>query len=278
MKTLLKYIGAQALGAIFVGLAGFIIFVSLELLYYLSDMIIRYKVGIDKLFLLIYYNLPEFIVLGIPVGILLAIFWVLSRMRSDNELIALQTHGISLKRLVIPFLLLGVIFSGFAYLLNDYLVPAASTKASEAMARFVYKQPEITLKENVFMQDSQGRMIYVRRIDQKTKELKTVSIYEVSRGQVTLTTAESAVISSNKWILRDAKIYQTDASGFLGVEMQFGTAEFEIDDDIERYLASFKSPKEKTSAELREDIEAFKKTGINTSSLEVALQEKYSMS
>ncbi|MFA6657048.1 MAG: LptF/LptG family permease, partial [Mesotoga sp.] len=88
MKTLLKYIGAQALGAIFVGLAGFIIFVSLELLYYLSDMIIRYKVGIDKLFLLIYYNLPEFIVLGIPVGILLAIFWVLSRMRSDNELIA----------------------------------------------------------------------------------------------------------------------------------------------------------------------------------------------
>ena len=278
MKTLLKYIGAQALGAIFVGLAGFIIFVSLELLYYLSDMIIRYKVGIDKLFLLIYYNLPEFIVLGIPVGILLAIFWVLSRMRSDNELIALQTHGISLKRLVIPFLLLGVIFSGFAYLLNDYLVPAASTKASEAMARFVYKQPEITLKENVFMQDSQGRMIYVRRIDQKTKELKTVSIYEVSRGQVTLTTAESAVISSNKWILRDAKIYQTDASGFLGVEMQFGTAEFEIDDDIERYLASFKSPKEKTSAELSEDIEAFKKTGINTSSLEVALQEKYSMS
>jgi len=278
LKTLIKYIGAQALGSIFVGLAGFIIFVSLELLYYLSDMIIRYKVGIDKLFLLIYYNLPEFIVLGIPVGILLAIFWVLSRMRSDNELIALQTHGISLKRLVIPFLLIGIIFSGFAYLLNDYLVPAASTKANEAMARFVYKQPEVTLKENVFMQDSQGRMIYVRRIDQETKELKNVSIYEVSRGQVTLTTAESAVISSNKWILSKANIYQTDESGFLGVEMQFGTAEFEIDEDIERYLASFKSPKEKTSKELRDDIEAFKNTGINTSSLEVALQEKYSMS
>lgn len=278
MKTLIKYIGAQALGSIFIGLVGFIIFVSLELLYYLSDMIIRYKVGMDKLFLLIYYNLPEFIVLGIPVGILLAIFWVLSRMRSDNELIALQTHGISLKRLVIPFLLIGVLFSGFAYLLNDYLVPTASTKASEAMARFVYRQPEVTLRENVFMQDGQGRMIYVRRIDQKTKELKNVSIYEVYRGQVTLTTAESAVIVPNKWILSDAKIYQTDASGFLGVEMHFGTAEFEIDDDIERYLASFKSPKEKTSAELREDIKAFKNTGINTSSLEVALQEKYSMS
>ncbi|MGD9908832.1 MAG: hypothetical protein AB7T02_10065 [Mesotoga sp.] len=58
MKTLIKYIGAQALGSIFIGLVGFIIFVSLELLYYLSDMIIRYKVGIDKNFLLIYYNLP----------------------------------------------------------------------------------------------------------------------------------------------------------------------------------------------------------------------------
>ena len=112
MGTLIKYIGYQTLGSFFIGLGGFIVFVSLELLYYLSDMIIRYKVGIDKLFLLIYYNLPEFIVMGVPVGVLLGIFWVLSRMRSDNELIALQTHGISLKKLVIPFLILGVVFSG----------------------------------------------------------------------------------------------------------------------------------------------------------------------
>ncbi|HOI33685.1 MAG TPA: LptF/LptG family permease [Mesotoga infera] len=278
MGTLIKYIGYQTLGSFFIGLGGFIVFVSLELLYYLSDMIIRYKVGIDKLFLLIYYNLPEFIVMGIPVGVLLGIFWVLSRMRSDNELIALQTHGISLKKLVIPFLILGVVFSGVAYLLNDYLVPNASSKATEAMARFVYRQPEVTLKENVFMQDNQGRMIHVRRIDPETKELKGVSIYEVTRSEVTLTTATSAVISPKKWTLKDVRIYQVDSSGFLGAEMQFNTAEFEIDQDIERYLASFKAPKEKTSAELRQDIKAFKNTGIDTSSLEVALQEKYSMS
>lgn len=278
LGTLIKYITLQTLGSFFIGLGGFIVFVSLELLYYLSDMIIRYKVGMDKLFLLIYYNLPEFIVMGIPVGVLLGIFWVLSRMRTDNELIALQTHGISLKKLVIPFLLLGVVFSGLAYFLNDYLVPVSSTKASEAMARFVYRQPEVTLKENVYMQDNYGRMIYVRRIDPNTKELRNVSIYEVTRGQVTLTTANRAVVSPNKWTLYDARIYQTDSSGFLGAEMHFGTAEFEIDQDIERYLASFKSPKEKTSEELRSDIVAFRNTGINTASLEVALQEKYSMS
>lgn len=74
MRILIKYIIKQSLGSFFIGLGGFILFVSLELLYQLSDLIVRYKVGIDKLFILIYYNLPYFIVLGIPVGVLLSIF------------------------------------------------------------------------------------------------------------------------------------------------------------------------------------------------------------
>lgn len=153
MSILIKYIIRQSLGSFLIGLGGFILFVSLELLYQLSDLIVRYKVGMDKLFILIYYNLPYFIVLGIPVGVLLAIFWTLSRMRSDNELIALQTHGVTLKTIVVPFVIFSVVLCIVAYSFNDFIVPAANRKASEAIAKYVYKRPEVTLKENAFMED-----------------------------------------------------------------------------------------------------------------------------
>jgi len=92
------------------GLGGFILFVSIELLYQLSEVIVSYKVPIWRLFELLYYNIPMFTVMGIPVGVLLAIFWILSQMGSNSELMALQVHGISFKKIVIPFLILGAFF------------------------------------------------------------------------------------------------------------------------------------------------------------------------
>jgi len=56
------------------GLAGFIVFVSVEWLYQISDYIIRNRVGVSKLLLFVAYNIPYFTVLGIPVGVLFAIF------------------------------------------------------------------------------------------------------------------------------------------------------------------------------------------------------------
>ena len=84
MKRLIKYISKEFFGPFLMGIFGFVIFVSVELLYQLSDKIVRNKVGFDKLLLLIWYNLPYFISMGIPVGVLFAIFWIISRLSNDN--------------------------------------------------------------------------------------------------------------------------------------------------------------------------------------------------
>jgi len=53
MKRLIKYISKEFFGPFLMGIFGFVIFVSVELLYQLSDKIVRNKVGFDKLLLLI---------------------------------------------------------------------------------------------------------------------------------------------------------------------------------------------------------------------------------
>ncbi|KUK94528.1 MAG: Permease YjgP/YjgQ family protein [Thermotogales bacterium 46_20] len=278
MSILTKYVIKQLLGSFFIGLGGFLIFVSLELLYQLSDIIVRYRVGIDKLFLLIFYNLPYFIVLGIPVGVLLAIFWTLSRMRTDNELMAMQTHGISLKSIVLPFVLVALILSGCVYVLNDYLVPEANRKASEALARYVYRRPEVTLRENAFMEDGMGRYLYIKRVNTETGVLQDVLLYEIADRVTRVTSARRAIREGNDWIMQDGRIYEVDDTGFLRLDISFETLELQFEHSIDEYIRTTKSPREMTSAELRERIESFRRIGVNTASLEVSLQEKYSLS
>lgn len=100
MKILNKYLIKQSLLPFAIGLGGFIVFVSVELLYQLSDIIVSYRIPFTKLLIVLYYNLPYFAVLGIPVGLLFAIFWVLSQLGSEREIMAFQVHGFSSKKLV----------------------------------------------------------------------------------------------------------------------------------------------------------------------------------
>ncbi|MFO7881685.1 MAG: LptF/LptG family permease [Kosmotogaceae bacterium] len=277
MKKLIEYIVKQTVSPFLIGLGGFLIFVSIELLYQLSDIIVRYKVGIDKLFLLIYYNLPYFMVLGIPVGILLGIFWVLSRMRTDNELIALQTHGITLRKLVIPFVIFALAMSFVSYLFNDYLVPAGNRKASEALAKYVYKRPEMTFKENAFMEDGEGRYLYIKRIDPETGTLNEILLYDMSKpGKTRVISADNATFENNRWVMHSGRIYETDGKGFLTMDMTFKSFDLQFEQDIEEYIRTSKSPREMSSKELREKIESYDKIGVETASLKVALQEKIS--
>ncbi len=277
MKKLIEYIIKQTISPFLIGLGGFLIFVSIELLYQLSDIIVRYKVGIDKLFLLIYYNLPYFVVLGIPVGILLGIFWVLSRMRTDNELIALQTHGITLRKLVIPFVIFALAMSFASYLFNDYLVPAGNRKASEALAKYVYKRPEMTFKENAFMEDGEGRYLYIKRIDPESGTLNEILLYDMSKpGQTRVISADNATFENNRWVMHSGRIYETDSKGFLTMDMTFKSFDLQFEQDIQEYIRTSKSPREMSSEELRDKIESYDKIGVETASLKVALQEKLS--
>lgn len=277
MKKLIEYIIKQTVSPFLIGLGGFLIFVSIELLYQLSDIIVRYKVGIDKLFLLIYYNLPYFIVLGIPVGVLLGIFWVLSRMRTDNELIALQTHGITLRKLVIPFVIFALAMSFVSYLFNDYLVPAGNKKASEALAKYVYKRPEMTFKENAFMEDGEGRYLYIERIDPETGKLNEILLYDMSKpGKTRVISADNATFEDNRWVMHSGRIYEMDSKGFLTLDMTFKSFDLQFEQDIQEYIRTSKSPREMSSEELTEKIKSYEKIGVETAPLKVALQEKLS--
>ncbi len=278
MKILTKYLLKESILPMAIGLGGFIIFISVELLYQLSDIIVRNRIPLIKLFVLLYYNLPYFTVLGIPVGVLLAIFWVLSQLGTGHELMALQTHGIPTKRVVIPFLLLSLILSLGAYLLNDFLVPNFNHKANEALIRYVYRRPKVTVKMNTFFKGQKDKYFYVKRFDPDEKVFNDVIIYEIHHRNTRVVYAKKAYEKKGEWYLKDGRIFTVDRNGYLKLDMEFDEMQMDIKQDVERFISAQKTARDMTSRELKKRIKDFRALGLDVSDLLVEFHSKFSLS
>ena len=56
-------------------------------------------------------QLPQFIMISLPVGLLLALLFCLSRMSRFNEIISMLTAGRSVGRMLLPLVLVGLVLS-----------------------------------------------------------------------------------------------------------------------------------------------------------------------
>jgi len=277
LKVLIKYLLKLSVVPFLIGLGGFIVFVSLEILYQLSDLIVRHRVGIEKLFLMLYYYLPYFVAMGVPVGVLLAIFWTFSRLSEERELMAIQVHGISQKNLIVPFLILGALLSIAVFFLSDQIVPEYQSKAEEAMSKYVLKKPEVFVVENVISKIGDDQYFYVEKYDERTSTMWNVVIFRYGHEE-TIITAKRVQKKGNDWYLFNGNYYTVDKDGFLKLDVHFSEMKLDITEDIEKLLRVGKTPREMTGRELKEKIEFFKKVGVKPSPWVVELHSRYANS
>lgn len=276
MKTLTKYVLKLSMKPFLMGLVGFIVFVSVEWLYQISDYIIRNRVGIKTLFLFIAYNLPYFTFLGIPVGVLFAIFWVISDLYNNREITALLVHGVPSKKLVTPFVILSIVLGFVSWLLGDYIVPVANYKSSQILYNYIFQSPEAVVKTNTLVELERDVYFYVKEYNKEKGELYDVVLFRNEEGNEQILTSKKVLKKKDGWYLLDGNMYIVELeSGFLKLEMQFKEMKLDVAGEIEQMLRTSKTVRDKTSRELREQLMTYKKLGINTSNLVVELQQRY---
>src|SRR5687767_9961595 len=78
-------------------------------------------------------QLPQTILISLPVGLLLALLFSLSKMSRSNEIIAMLTAGRSVTRVLFPLLAVGVIASLACVALNYRLAPHAEAIKKAAL-------------------------------------------------------------------------------------------------------------------------------------------------
>src|SRR6516225_11327215 len=72
---------------------------------------------------------PGFLVLGMPIALLLALLYALTNHARHNEITAIRAAGVSLWRMCLPYLLVGLGLSLLSFGLNEFYVPDSADKA-----------------------------------------------------------------------------------------------------------------------------------------------------
>ncbi len=133
MKILTRYLLKSLLFPLIYCLLGFsLLFIISDLFDNFSDFL---ESGIRPLEILYYYTqvLPPVTVLILPACLLLAMLYSLSHLTRHSEITAMRSGGVSIYRIVMPFIGVGVLASLFTFLINEKIAPNAAWRAEKFM-------------------------------------------------------------------------------------------------------------------------------------------------
>jgi len=258
--------------------AALTIMLIMQTLFELMDMLINKKVAWPYIVKLLAYRLPAFLVVTFPISLLASSELAIGRLSTDGEITAMRAGGISLRRIMIPFLIAALAVSILAFLINDYIVPEANHISQNIIREIVLKKGPPNIKRNVFFRDAENRYFYINLFDEVNMIMQDIMVYELTRERFPRTiTAKKGKWVVDTWKLENGTIYNYDAEGKITYEMSFETLDIIVKEDLQKFFKNQRTPQEMSSEELRQQIDILQQAGADTKSFEVDLYMKYSI-
>lgn len=277
MKVIDRYVVSETIGPFLIGIIGFVLVMTVDLLFTMADLIINKGVPLWAVLKLLIYKLPSILVMTFPVATLFGTAMAIGRLAMDNEIVALRTSGITLFRISLSILVFGGLISLLSFFTNERIVPYANHVSDEIIRQVIYRQPLPDVKENVFFKDAQNRYYYARRVDMKNKVMDNVMVYEVSGENFPrVILAQKAYFEGKIWQLKDGIIHKFNAKGYLNYEAAFSDMKLNVSEELVNF-SSQKTTQEMDTGELKSLIKMVEKSGLSVSELRTELLMKYAL-
>jgi len=149
---------------------------------------------------LLFYASWTFVPMALPLAILLASLMTFGNMGERYELVAIKAAGISLRRLMMPLVILSIIISIAAFFFSNNVLPYANLKFRSIL--YDARQQKLTLdfKEGVYYSDIDGYVMRIGKKNPKSNMLRDIQIYDHTKGGGTslLTIADSGTMVQTK--------------------------------------------------------------------------------
>jgi LPS export ABC transporter permease LptG len=161
MKLLDRYVIRNFVQVYLYCIAGFI---SIWLIFDVSDNISNFIDNHIAVSLVVRYyatQIPQVVIILLPVALLLSLLFALGRMSRANEIVSMLTAGVSLLRVLLPLIGIGLLTVAVTMALNYSLAPhaelARKTFLSEAQSR-----PARNIQGQVFRNRSELRTWFIQ--------------------------------------------------------------------------------------------------------------------
>ncbi len=214
MNLLDRYVIRNFLQAYIYCIVGFI---SIWLIFDVSDSISTFldqHLSLGRV--LQYYGtqLPQILVILLPVSLLLALLFVLGRMSRANEIVSMLTAGTSLTRVLAPLFTIGLLTTAASFALNYSLAPHAE------MARKVFFSSEhhsTQIEGQIFRNRRDSRTWFIQSFRPDSDLFQNVEVLQQDKDDHITTTyfAQSAQYQprDRTWSLTQAKVVHFDPAG-----------------------------------------------------------------
>jgi lipopolysaccharide export system permease protein len=233
------------------------VFLMVEMLK-VTNMVVNYHVGVFTVIIMLAYSTPYFLTYVIPMSIMLAVLLTFLRLSGDNEIIALKTSGMSIYGLLPPVMLFCLFGCLLTFFMTVYGMPWGRLSFKELSYKVVSSNIEIGLKDRTFNDGFEDVVLYVNKIDPKSKELQDIFIEDKrSQNIVSTVVAPRGKLFSEPdeyiyhLLLYNGVIYQADVKNRSAKYIDFDTYEIQL--DIEQVSSSLKQgPKHRKEMNLGE--------------------------
>ncbi len=211
----------------------FLGFIAIWFIFDLSDNLpdfLQGKAGFDVLLEYYQSQISEIIVISLPIGALLALLYSLTAMSRSNEIISMLGAGVSVTRVLVPLIAVGLVLTAITGYFNYENAPHAAM-IKKRMLRDIKrgKKTEVGLTGHLYRNREDLRTWFSRKVYVDGQRLSDVQIVQQD--------AEGNIIK--QWYARDAyhnditKSWNLQRARYVEIDLEGKIAKSEMHDEIE---------------------------------------------
>lgn len=171
-------------------LLGFSILITVLIAFFI---VLHYVEFVDDFFdrgatmrqvFLVYYPsyIPEIVKLTSPLALFLACVYITGKLAQSLQITALQTAGVSLYRLMVPYLVVACVVTVFMFWFNGWIVPETNRTVLEFEQQYLKDAPQVVDVRNIHRQNRPGTFVTVGYFDRRGEIAHRVSIQQFNES------------------------------------------------------------------------------------------------
>uniref|UniRef100_A0A7C4U693 YjgP/YjgQ family permease n=1 Tax=candidate division WOR-3 bacterium TaxID=2052148 RepID=A0A7C4U693_UNCW3 len=278
-KRIERYILKNFLLSIVFTLSGIVFIYIIVDFFEMIGIYIDRKVHFLKLVVYYLFFSPSLMILVLPLVFLLSVYFSLGRLTKNNEILAMNSLGISPLQIYKPIFFYSFILYIFFAIFNSYVVPFSTHKKSQWWRKEILGSeysPSAYRYRNVSMITESGWHLYVENIYKN--EMSNIDLIKIKDGKVKKRIIAKKGVYNEKWEFQEVYIreFKDDEEDFKSYPVYY--PDF-LKEKPEEIVKRRETPEEMNSLILYKYIKSMTKKGfpMEKETIELFLRFTYTM-
>ena len=195
-----------------------------------------------------YYTLrlPSMVIMIVPICLLLAVLYSLSTLTRHSEITAMRASGISIYRIIRPYMLMGILCFAVTAVVNEYTGPKFAYRADQFVENQKHSDEEVYQEQIAFKNPISNHIWYIQQFDTRNYTMEGIELVQQRKDGTDRAkyNVSKARWMDGRWWFEDGSIQEYDELGNLaGTAETFQTLEMrKLPEVPEDFMGEIKDP------------------------------------